>query len=153
MIKQKRKALLFLDNCRSHMKPLQVEAIELACFPPNATSVLQSIDEGVVHSVTAAYRTCLVERLLFDMQNNRASNIDVRCPVEVLASVSQQVRDPLVWHQVREEFGADSFSDYVTFDNDVVDNEELTDEEVRATIEARSQLSSEDSDQKISHLQ
>ncbi|KAH6933277.1 hypothetical protein HPB50_013931 [Hyalomma asiaticum] len=110
------------------------------------------------------------------MQNtNRASNIDVRFPVEVLASVWQQVKgeviknrfrkagfrqndgssdkessvpddetsDPSVWPQVREAFGADSFSDFVTFDNGVVDNEELTDEEVRATIEGRSELSSD----------
>ncbi|KAH6932309.1 hypothetical protein HPB50_004641 [Hyalomma asiaticum] len=113
------------------------------------------------------------------MQNtNRVSNIDVRFPVEVLASVWQQVKgevikncfrkagfrqndgssdeessvpddetsDPSVWPQVREAFGADSFSDFVTFDNGVVDNEELTDEEVRATIEGHSELSSDDSE-------
>ncbi|KAL1427020.1 hypothetical protein MTO96_017768 [Rhipicephalus appendiculatus] len=108
------------------------------------------------------------------MQNNRASNKDVRFPVEVLASVWQQVKgevikncfrkagfqqnygsadeessvpddetsDPSMWPQLREAFGADSFSDFVTFDHGIVDNEELTDEEVRATIEGRSELSS-----------
>ncbi|KAL3228010.1 hypothetical protein MRX96_003941 [Rhipicephalus microplus] len=49
--------------------------------------------------------------------------------------------------QVREAFGADSFSDFVTFDNGVVDDEELTNEEVRATIESRCELSSYDSEQ------
>lgn len=64
MIKQKRKVLLFLDNCSSHMKPPQMEAIELTYFLPNATSLMQPIDIGVLHSVKAAYRTSLVERLL-----------------------------------------------------------------------------------------
>ncbi|KAH8039484.1 hypothetical protein HPB51_007386 [Rhipicephalus microplus] len=183
MIKQKRKVLLFLDNRSSHMKPPQMQAIELAYFSPNATSVLQPIDQAVVHSVKAVYQTRLVERLLFDMQNNWLSNIDVRFPVEVLARIRQQVRakvikncfrkagflqhdgsaddsadeqpsvpdetsDPPVWPQVREAFRADSFSDFVTFDSDVVEHEELTDEEVRATIETRSQLSQDESEQK-----
>ncbi|KAH6935735.1 hypothetical protein HPB50_008676 [Hyalomma asiaticum] len=54
-----------------------------------------------------------------------------------------ETSDPSVWPQVREAFKADSFSDFVTFDNGVVDNEELTDEEVRATIKGRSELSSD----------
>ncbi|KAH7932401.1 hypothetical protein HPB52_024612 [Rhipicephalus sanguineus] len=46
--------------------------------------------------------------------------------------------DPSVWPQVMEAFGADSFSDFVTFDNGVIDNEQLSDKKVRATIEGRS---------------
>lgn len=46
--------------------------------------------------------------------------------------------DPPVWPE--KAFGADSLSDLITFDNNVVDNEELTDEEVRATIEGCSEL-------------
>ncbi|KAH8021416.1 hypothetical protein HPB51_015596 [Rhipicephalus microplus] len=116
------------------------------------------------------------------MQNNQASNIDVRFPVDVLAYVWQQVRgivikncfkktsfqqndgsadnsadeelcvpdetsDPSVWPQVREAFGADSFSDFVRFDNGVIDNKELTDEVVRVMIEACSEMSSDNSEQ------
>lgn len=183
MSKQKRKVLLFLDNCSSHMKPPQLEAVELAYFPPNATSVLQPIDQGVVHSVKAAYRTRLVERLLFDMSSSRESKIDVRFPVEVLASIWQQLKadvikncfrkagflrnsgtaseescdvdepsgpddEPSVWPRIREAFGAESFSDFVSFDDCVVDNEELTDEDLRAAIEGRAELSSDnDSEQ------
>lgn len=38
--KQKRKVLLFLYNCSSHMKTSQLKEIELACFFPDATLVL-----------------------------------------------------------------------------------------------------------------
>lgn len=176
MIKQKSKVLLFSDSCSSHMKPPQLEAVQVAYFPPNATTVLQPIDQGVVHSGKAAYRTRLVEHLLFDMQNDWELKIDVIFPVEVLASFWQQVKgevikncfrkagfqqndgsaeeessvpddetspedkpsDPSVWPQVMEAFGADSFSDFVTFDNGVIDNEQLSDKKVRTTIEGRS---------------
>ncbi|KAL3188157.1 hypothetical protein MRX96_004150 [Rhipicephalus microplus] len=56
----------------------------------------------------------------------------------------EETFDPSVWPQVGETFGADSFSDFFTFDNDVIDNEELTDEKVRAMIETCFELSSED---------
>lgn len=48
--------------------------------------------------------------------------------------------------RIREAFRAESFSDVVGFDDCVVDNEELMDEEVRATIEGRAELSSDDSE-------
>ncbi|KAH8040017.1 hypothetical protein HPB51_009273 [Rhipicephalus microplus] len=63
------------------------------------------------------------------------------------SSVADETSCPLVWPQVREAFGADSFSDFVTLDNGVVDDEELTNEEVRATIESRCELSSYDNEQ------
>lgn len=53
-----------------------------------------------------------------------------------------------MWPRIRETFGAESFSDFVSFDDCVVDNEELTDEDLRATIEGRAELSSDnDSEQ------
>ncbi|KAH6936579.1 hypothetical protein HPB50_019207 [Hyalomma asiaticum] len=113
------------------------------------------------------------------MQSKRESKVDVRFPVDVLASIWQQLKTevvkncfskagferdineaaseessipdepsgPSVWPQVREAFRAESFSDFVTFNNCVSNNKQLTDEDLRATIEGRSELSSDDSDQ------
>lgn len=53
----------FGDKCLSHMKPHQLEAITPACFPLNASLVLRPIDQGVVHSVKAAYHTRAAECL------------------------------------------------------------------------------------------
>lgn len=162
MAKQKRKVLLFLDNCSSHMQPPSLEATELAYFPPNATSALQPIDQGVVHSVKVAYRTRLTERLLFDMQRKRETKIDVKFPVEVLPAVWAQLKSdvirncfrqagfcrandapstapqdpcvPSVWPQIQEAFGAEDFADFVSFDDGIVDSEQLTDDEIAALV-------------------
>lgn len=40
--------------------------------------------------------------------------------------------DPGVWSAVKEAFGSQQFSDYVTVDNDLVSAEQLTDEEIVA---------------------
>ncbi|KAH6928818.1 hypothetical protein HPB50_020115 [Hyalomma asiaticum] len=63
------------------------------------------------------------------------------------SSIPDEPSDPSVWPQVREAFGAESFSDFVTFNDCVINNEQLTDEDLRAAIEGRSDLSSDDSDQ------
>lgn len=54
-----------------------------------------------------------------------------------------------MWLRIREAFGAESFSDFIPIDDCVVDNEQLTNEEVNATTEGHSQLPSDtDSDRK-----
>uniref|UniRef100_A0A147BDF0 Putative tick transposon n=1 Tax=Ixodes ricinus TaxID=34613 RepID=A0A147BDF0_IXORI len=175
MAKEKRKVLLFLDNCSAHMQPPVLEATEIAYFPPNATSALQPIDQGVVHSVKVAYRTRLTERLLFDMNAKRETKIDVKFPVEVLPAVWAQLkRDtirncfrkagfcreddapttpsaepqepcvPTVWPQIQEAFGAEDFADFVSFDDDVVNTEDLTDDEIVAQVRNCSDPQSEE---------
>ncbi|CAG7820999.1 unnamed protein product [Allacma fusca] len=43
---QKRKILLLLDNCSSHPKDIRLSNVELLFLPPNATSVIQPLDQG-----------------------------------------------------------------------------------------------------------
>lgn len=91
MAMQKRKVLLFLDNCSSHMKIPVLQATKVPYFPPGTTSKSQPIDQGIVHSVKTRYRTRLTERLLYDMQQKRESVIDLRFAVQVLSAVWEQV--------------------------------------------------------------
>lgn len=100
MAKKKRKVLLFLHNCSSHMQPPFLEATKIAYFLPNATPALQPINQGVVHSVKVAYRTHPAEHLLFDMQAKRETKIDVKFPVEVL---------PKVWARLNSDTIRNSF--------------------------------------------
>lgn len=47
-----------------------------------------------------------------------------------------------MWPQVTDAFQAKNFSEFVTFDNSIVDNKQLLDEKMGATIDGRSELSS-----------
>lgn len=93
---QKRHVLLFVDNTSCHTKVPVLKATKVVFFPPNTTSHLQPIDQGVVHSVKSQYRTRLVERLLFDMQQDRATVIDVRFAVQVISAVWNGLRSEVV---------------------------------------------------------
>ena len=52
---QHRNVLLFLDNAPSH-PTLDLSNVKLVFFPPNTTSVLQPMDQGVIQSLKLQYR-------------------------------------------------------------------------------------------------
>ncbi|KAH7969861.1 hypothetical protein HPB52_022382 [Rhipicephalus sanguineus] len=65
MIKQKSKVLLFSDSCSSHHEATQLEAVQVALLSTKRDLSASADRQGVVHSGKAAYRTRLVEHLLF----------------------------------------------------------------------------------------
>lgn len=46
-----RKILLFIDNCPSHPTKVELNNIVLKFLPPNATSSLQPMDQGVIYNL------------------------------------------------------------------------------------------------------
>lgn len=46
--KQKRKVILFIDNCPAHPKEIPTDNVKIVFLPPNATSRLQPLDQGVI---------------------------------------------------------------------------------------------------------
>ncbi len=63
------KALLLLDNCSAHPDEDELVSsdgkIEAVFLPPNVTSLIQPMDQGVHESIKRRYRRKLLEELLF----------------------------------------------------------------------------------------
>lgn len=57
---QKRKVLLFVDNCSAHGLINNLKAIEIEFLPPNTTSVLQPIGQGITKNLKVLYRSHLL---------------------------------------------------------------------------------------------
>lgn len=72
-----RKILLFIDNCPAHPKDVQrkLNAIELAFFPPNMTSKLQPLDQGVIQNLKVFYRSRIVKEALKRIEANEKQDI------------------------------------------------------------------------------
>lgn len=64
MQKQRRNILLCLDNAPCHPSDTTLSNIELLFFPVNTTSVVQPLDQGVIHSFKAHYRKHLVKHVI-----------------------------------------------------------------------------------------
>ena len=58
-----RKIALLIGNCPAHPSVSDLTKLQLVFLPPNTTSVLQPMDQGVLRSLKALYRGRVVSRL------------------------------------------------------------------------------------------
>ncbi|XP_056645814.1 tigger transposable element-derived protein 6-like [Diorhabda sublineata] len=75
--KKRRKILLLIDNCPSHINLRDFEFIKVVFLPPNTTSVLQPMDQGIIQKIKTNFRKQLVLRFLQDVEENRETKISI----------------------------------------------------------------------------
>lgn len=69
MKRQGRKVCLLLDNCSAHqIDDVVLTNTEVEYFPPNCTSLIQPLDQGVIVSLKRAYRSRLMQCLQFNIE-------------------------------------------------------------------------------------
>ena len=61
------------DNASSH-QVCEYSQIKFLMLPPNATSIMQSLDQGIILSVKSRYKKKLTERYLACVENNKDAN-------------------------------------------------------------------------------
>ncbi|GFW19339.1 tigger transposable element-derived protein 6 [Trichonephila clavipes] len=71
MKREKRHILLFLDNCTVHNNAPPLSNVELQFFPPNSTSKLQALDQGIIHNFKTFYRSEVVKSALYNLENQQ----------------------------------------------------------------------------------
>lgn len=71
MMKQKRKIVLFVDNCPAHPQIDRLSNVKVVFLPPNTTSQLQPLDQGMIWNFKMNYRRLIVNKLL-DSHENKA---------------------------------------------------------------------------------
>lgn len=75
--KTKRKIVLLVDNCTAHPHLENLRCIKLVFLPPNTTSVLQPMDQGVIRSLKSHYRKQLLMRVLEKYDENMEFDISL----------------------------------------------------------------------------
>ncbi len=61
---QKEKILPLADNCSSYLNLPELENIKFIMLPPNTTSVLQPLDQGVIHTLEAHFCKNMCQQIL-----------------------------------------------------------------------------------------
>nr|XP_037280355.1 tigger transposable element-derived protein 6-like [Rhipicephalus microplus] len=79
-----RKILIIADNCSAHLVNVRLTNVQLEFLPSNCTSLLQPLDQGIIKSVKAHYRTRLVQRLLINLRMKLPTSINVRQATEMV---------------------------------------------------------------------
>lgn len=100
MAANKRKILMIIDNCTAHPVITNLKAIQLEFLPPNVTSVLQPLDQGVIQCFKSNYRKMLVRRMIAAMENENLYEIDVLGAMHLAKSA---------WNDVSKETIANCF--------------------------------------------
>lgn len=76
LAKEKRHILLTVDNCPAH-PPVQTEFIKLVFLPPNTTSVLQPMDQGIIKAIKVKFRKKLVLKIINQEEQGKDIKISV----------------------------------------------------------------------------
>lgn len=88
--RKNRKILLLVDNCPAH-PDVQLEQIKLVFMPPNTSSKLQPMDQGVIHSLKCHYRKTLLMKMLDVIDKNEKLSIDLLDAVNFIHRAWQKV--------------------------------------------------------------
>ena len=83
-----------MDNCSTHNQGFDLSNIKVVYFPPNVTSVLQPLDQGIICSFKANYRKELVSLII----NNFYNEIDFNSKQVDLFLVMRLIR--ISWKNV-----------------------------------------------------
>ncbi|XP_030047942.1 tigger transposable element-derived protein 4-like [Microcaecilia unicolor] len=82
---QKRPILLLCDNSAAHSAPARLSHVKLVFLPPNTTSLIQPLDQGIIANFKAHYRALLLRRLMGLMDGQTGDN---KCAIELARSLS-----------------------------------------------------------------
>lgn len=69
-----KKILLLVDNCPAHPVVSNLKCINLVFLPPNVTSVLQPMDQGVIKALKTQYRKLQVLQMIQNIENSKPIN-------------------------------------------------------------------------------
>lgn len=82
-----RSVCLVLDNCSAHhVEDVELTNVELKFLPPNCTSLVQPLDQGIINSVKCAYRKRVIDKLLLDLHLKRPTKVDIYQAMEMLSA-------------------------------------------------------------------
>jgi hypothetical protein len=100
MARQGRKVLLFMDNVSSHNKydqeALSLTATEVKFFPPNTTSRLQPMDQGIIQACKVKYRHRLLQRMVADIEAGIVTKIDLKEAIRMLSNARNSVSEETI---------------------------------------------------------
>lgn len=154
--KQKRKIILFIDNCSAHNSIPSMENVRVIFFPPNMTSVVQPMDQGVIKNLKHFYRCLVVRHLLTEFSQSKITVLDAsRMCLSAWSKVSEKTiancfrKAGFVRNDVPEDlFGHEDnlphpdawestilpFDDYVNVDNSIEICGHLCDKEILSEV-------------------
>ena len=108
-----RKVALIIDNCPAHPVIENLKSVTLYFLPPNTTSALQPMDQGVIWSLKSKYRTHIIQKVLAAIdQGKQLPVISILEAMKVLAlSLSEVSKEAITNCFTKSGFSEDVCSE------------------------------------------
>lgn len=71
MIKQNRQIILFVDNAACHKKLDDLKNINVQFVPTNTTSIIQPLDQGIIHCFKAYYQQNIIRKQITAIERGK----------------------------------------------------------------------------------
>lgn len=69
---------LFIDNCTAHnIIPASLQCVKVLFLPPNTTSKLQPLDQGIIRNLKTLYMKEAVRQIISDIEDRKETSIDI----------------------------------------------------------------------------
>lgn len=179
--KQKRNIILFVDNAQPHKLEcgITLKNISLQFLPPNTTSVIQPLDQGIIRAFKAYYRQQIIRRQLLFLENEQpvskfTKTIDVLEALNMIKHSWELVTPTTIrncfrkagFHHPSENvqlllsenenlvinldaISEEAFHDYVKIDDDLICYGEMSNEEIVSEVKNSQETNSADSTHEI----
>ena len=85
-----RKIIMLCDNCAAHTNDVKLTNVKLVLLPPNTTSLIQPMDQGLIANFKKQYRSLVLCRLMNDMDTSEDRAAEVAQKLNVLDSLHMQ---------------------------------------------------------------
>lgn len=157
-----KKILLLVDNCPAHPDLQSLRCIKLVFLPPNTTSVMQPLDQGVIRSLKVHFRKLLVLKMIDNIESKKETNVSLLDAVIMASKAWERVTDVTIsncfkhagflsnvflpntenetnfsdWMNeldLPEAFKMSDYNDFIIADNEVETASSLTSDEIIAS--------------------
>ena len=89
--RQKRSVLMILDNCPAHPIIEGLTNTKLAFLPPNTTSKLQPMDQGIIQALKAWYRKKLLAKLILSLDSGEEFSVNMLDALHFISAAWNEV--------------------------------------------------------------
>lgn len=89
--RQNRTVLLFIDICTAHNNIPLLQNVKVLFFPPNMTSVVQPMDQGVIRNLKHFYWGLVVQKILSGIDTEEMVKIDLLDACRMIQNAWQKV--------------------------------------------------------------
>ncbi|CAB3253269.1 unnamed protein product [Arctia plantaginis] len=74
---QKRKIIMFVNNCTAHNNMPKLHNVTLLYLPANTTSKLQPMDQGIINNFKVYYRKEVVQYVLDSIEEDKSPELNI----------------------------------------------------------------------------